>query len=77
MKRVQVQGDYFHGQVPDGAVYVGRAAPGLKASPFANPYATKEHGIGPAMWLYSEHLAQNPDLVERAVIELFGKDLAC
>lgn len=36
--RLQVQGDFFHGVVPDGAVYVGRAAPGLPTSPYANPF---------------------------------------
>jgi hypothetical protein len=37
-KRVKVIGDRFHGRVPDDAVYVGRAAPGLPASRFHNPY---------------------------------------
>ena len=36
--RVRVIGDLFHGRIPDGAVYVGRAAPGLSASPYANPH---------------------------------------
>lgn len=36
--RVQVAGDLFHGRVPAGAVYVGRAAPGLRRSPWANPF---------------------------------------
>lgn len=38
-RRVKVTGDRFHGHVPDGAVYVGRAAPGLRASKYANPFA--------------------------------------
>jgi hypothetical protein len=37
-RRVRVEGDYFHGQVPSGSVYVGRGAPGLKGSRFANPF---------------------------------------
>jgi hypothetical protein len=37
-RRVRVTGDLFDGEVPEGAVYVGRAAPGLPASPFANPF---------------------------------------
>jgi len=41
-KRVRVQGDLFHGRVPEGATYVGRAAPGLTASPYANPFKVKE-----------------------------------
>ena len=36
--RVRVGGDYFHGRVPAGAVYVGRPAPGLPGSPFHNPF---------------------------------------
>ena len=35
-RRVKVAGDLWHGRVPDGAVYVGRAAPGLKRSRWAN-----------------------------------------
>jgi len=35
-QRVRVAGDLFHGRVPDGAVYVGRAARGLTVSPYAN-----------------------------------------
>jgi hypothetical protein len=46
-ERVKVQGDLFHGVIPlqdDGrsAVYVGRAAPGLPASPYANPFKVGE-----------------------------------
>lgn len=46
-RRVRVQGDLYHGVIPvadDGlpAVYVGRAAPGLKASPYANPFKVGE-----------------------------------
>lgn len=36
--RVKVTGSYFQGVVPDGAVYVGRPAPGLPGSPWANPF---------------------------------------
>lgn len=35
-RRVRVAGDRFHGRVPAGAVYVGRSAPGLPASRYAN-----------------------------------------
>jgi Domain of unknown function (DUF4326) len=41
-RRVRVQGDLFHGRVPEGSVYLGRAAPGLPASPYANPFKVKE-----------------------------------
>jgi hypothetical protein len=37
-QRVKVQGDYYHGVIPDGAVYIGRGAPGLAQSPFRNPF---------------------------------------
>ena len=36
-RRVRVLGDLYHGLIPEGAVYVGRAAPGLPASRYANP----------------------------------------
>lgn len=39
--RRRVTGDLFHGKVPGGAVYVGRAAPGLPASKYANPFGLK------------------------------------
>lgn len=35
---VQVRGDLFHGRIPDGAVYVGRPAPGFQRSRWANPF---------------------------------------
>ena len=44
-RRVKVTGDLFHGRIPDGAVYVGRAAPGLRRSPYANPYPVKTYGL--------------------------------
>jgi hypothetical protein len=69
--RVKVTGDLFHGQVPDGAIYVGRAAPGLRKSPYANPYPVKIHGLGESLRLYREW-------VERIdVASLAGRDLAC
>jgi hypothetical protein len=41
-RRVKVRGDLFHGRVPVGATYVGRAAPGLTASIYANPFKAGE-----------------------------------
>lgn len=76
MKRVRVQGDLYHGRVPAGAVYVGRAAPGLPASPFANPYTVRRYGHD-ALALYRRHLDAHPELIERARQELAGRDLAC
>jgi hypothetical protein len=46
-KRVKVIGDRFHGRIPDVAVYVGRAAPGLRASRFHNPYQMPKEGQPP------------------------------
>ena len=88
MTRVRVVGDLFHGRVPEGAVYVGRAAPGLKASPYANPHSIggtngcrmcsgRIHDLDEALWLYEQHLDIHPDLVAQARAELAGRDLAC
>lgn len=41
-RRVKVRGDLYHGKVPVGAIYVGRAAPGLPASIYANPFKAGE-----------------------------------
>jgi hypothetical protein len=54
VRRVQVGGDRFHPVVPDGAVYVGRHAPYLRRSPFANPYPVKIYGREAAMELYRQ-----------------------
>jgi hypothetical protein len=48
--RVRVDGDLFHGRVPDGAIYVGRAAPGLRTSPWANPFKVGRP-VGPTVRL--------------------------
>jgi hypothetical protein len=76
-RRVKVAGDLYHGRVPEGAVYVGRAAPGLPASPFANPFAVKQHGRAEAIRLYREYLLGDPELVAQARRDLAGRDLAC
>ncbi|MEV0379948.1 DUF4326 domain-containing protein [Nonomuraea sp. NPDC050643] len=86
-RRVKVEGDRYHGRVPEGAVYVGRAAPGLKASPFSSPHSVggrgcracggRIHERHEVIELYREHLRQHPELVERAREELGGTDLAC
>ncbi|MEU6714839.1 DUF4326 domain-containing protein [Nonomuraea sp. NPDC046802] len=85
--RVKVEGDRFHARVPRGAVYVGRAAPGLKASPYANPHSLSKKGCGTCggrvhdrpemMEFYRVHLREHPELVERCRGELAGRDLAC
>jgi len=83
--RVRVTGDWFHGRVPAGAIYVGRAAPGLRASRFANPHrpgncrscgdlhADREAAVA----AYALDLAARPDLQAAAAEELAGADLAC
>jgi hypothetical protein len=76
-RRIKVQGDLYHGHVPEGAVYVGRAAPGLAGSRFANPHKAKGLGRDEAIRLYREHLAAHPELVAAARSELAGKALAC
>lgn len=91
-RRVRVQGDYFHGRVPAGAVYVGRSAPGLHGSKFQNRF--RPGRTTPANWtapfggvyvrdvehaveLCRQLLAASPALVEEARAELAGRDLAC
>ncbi len=83
--RGRVVGDLFHGRVPTGAVYVGRAAPGLPASRYANPHrpdACRRCGAvhqdrAAAVAAYAADLAGRPDLVRAAREELAGRDLAC
>jgi hypothetical protein len=74
-RRVRVTGDLFHGQVPDRAVYVGRAAPGLRRSPCANPFPVKTYGLAESLRRYRVH-AEGFDM---AVLrrDLTGRDLAC
>lgn len=76
-QRVRVQGDLFHGRVPEGAVYIGRAAPGLPASPYANPFPVKTFGLGVSLDSYDEYLREYPNLVGRAVEEIGDDDMAC
>lgn len=77
MKRVKVAGDLFHGRIPPGAVYIGRAAPGLPANPWHNPFPVRDRGRDKALELYRAYLDANPQIVERARVELAGKALAC
>jgi hypothetical protein len=76
-RRVKVEGDLYHGRIPNGAVYVGWAAPGLPASPYRTPYPVQVHGRQAALHLFRRHLAEHPELVEAARRELTGRDLAC
>lgn len=85
-KRVKVQGDLFHGVVPAGAVYVGRGAPGLKASPFMNHHPVGKpcrrcdgavHTPAEAVLAFDDDLLADAELLECAYRELAGRDLAC
>lgn len=76
-RRVKVDGDLFHPVIPAGAVYVGRQAPYLKRSPYANPFTVKDHGLAESRRLFRAYLAANLDLVDRARQQLAGRDLAC
>jgi hypothetical protein len=71
----KVTGDLFHGQVPDGAVYVGRQAPGLRQSPYANPYPVKTYGLAESLLRYRLYI----EGFDTAILErdLAGRDLAC
>ena len=76
--RLRVTGDLFHGSVPKGAVYVGRQAHGLRRSPFANPFTTRNYGTAAAaVDAYRAWLSGQPELIARARAELSGKNLAC
>jgi hypothetical protein len=74
-RRVKVTGDLFHGRIPDGAIYVGRQAPGLRRSPYANPFAVKTYGLAESLLRYRLHI----EGFDMATLErdLTGKDLAC
>lgn len=58
-ERVKVTGGMYRGKVPPGAVYVGRAMPGLKQSPFANPWCVRQavHSLDGTFdgWVVSHH----------------------
>jgi hypothetical protein len=81
--RVRMTGDLYHPKVPAGAVYVGRGAPGLPASRYANPHKIgscrcgQTHDEASAVAAYAEHLASRPDLVAQARQDLAGRPLAC
>jgi protein gp37 len=79
---VRVAGDLFHGQVPAGAVYVGRAAPGLARSPYANPFRASESTLEARADAVDRYRAwiQHPsqrELLAAAHASLAGRDLAC
>jgi hypothetical protein len=80
--RTPVQGDLFHGRIPEGAIYIGRAAPGLRQSRWANPHRVGwckvcdlEHDQAGAVDAYARDLS--PEQIAAARAELAGHDLAC
>ena len=88
--RVMVAGDVFHGRLPEPTqpgrvvVYIGRGAPGLPASRYANRHrvgacraCTKTHDQASAVAAYAGDLARHLDLLTAARAELPGTDLAC
>ena len=65
-RRVKVTGDLYHGQVPDGAVYVGRAGTRTtQKPPYANPYPVKTYGLAESLRLYRIH-AEGFDVADPA-----------
>ncbi|GAB3866294.1 hypothetical protein GCM10029963_78480 [Micromonospora andamanensis] len=82
-RRVRVLGDLYHGRVPNGAVYVGRAAPGLRASRYVNPHRVGdcrrcgEHEQADAVAAYADDLDRQPDLVAAVRRDLADVDVAC
>jgi len=84
VSRVRVQGDLFHGVVPGSARYIGRAAPGLPRSRYANVHRVGlcrrcgvVHDQADAVAAYAADLAEQPELVAAARRELAGVDVAC
>lgn len=85
--RVRMVGDLFHARLPAHAataVYVGRAMPGWKASPYANRHrigscraCSTEHDRQQAITAYTRDLTTNPTRLQTAISDLAGRDLAC
>ncbi|MFI6603838.1 DUF4326 domain-containing protein [Nonomuraea sp. NPDC050536] len=76
-RRVRVEGDLFHGHIPAGAIYIGRACPGLPRSRYHNPFPVKKYGRSGALERFRRYVDEHPELVEMARRELAGYDLAC
>ncbi len=87
-RRVRVTGDLYHPAVPNGAVYVGRQAPGLRRSEFANPFkagrtaGSRDRAVfvrdsAHAVALYEAMVVVSGRLQARIREELAGRDLAC
>ncbi len=71
-RRVRIEGDRFHPRIPEGSVYVGRPAPYLPGSKFANPWSTEKYPLEESLRLYREHLETCPAYhTPRTPCELF------
>ncbi|MEU4679084.1 DUF4326 domain-containing protein [Micromonospora sp. NPDC023737] len=83
-QRVRVLGDLYHRQISTGAVYVGRAEPGLPVSRYANPHRVaacrrcgQEHDQADAVAAYAADLDRQPDLTAAVRRDLADVDIAC
>lgn len=87
-RRVRVTGNRYSPQVPAGALWAMREAPGHARSPYCNPHAVKSeckktcgrgvfHTLDDALRLYGEYLDQRPDIVRRAAAEPGTVRFAC
>jgi hypothetical protein len=91
-ERHQVAGDWFHGDLPPGVVYVGRQAPGFGRSKWHNPF--KAGKVTPSQWpvpfggvlvrdarhaveLFRELAESSPGYLQEVRADLAGRDLGC
>lgn len=85
-RRAQVTGNRYSPQVPAGAIWAMREAPGHARSVYANPHAVgvckktcrgAVHDLEDALRLYGEYLDARPDIVRRAAMEADTVRFAC
>jgi hypothetical protein len=85
-RRAQVTGNRYSPNVPAGAIWAMREAPGRARSPYANPHAVgtckktcrgRVHDLDEALTLYAEYLDAHPEIVRRAAMEPDGVRFAC
>lgn len=85
-RRAQVTGNRYSPNVPAGAIWAMREAPGHARSPYANPHAVgvckktcrgRVHDLEEALRLYAAHLDAHPGVVDQAAAEPDGVRFAC
>lgn len=86
-RRVQVTGSRYAPNLPTGALWAMREAPGHRRSPYANPHAVGPckktcgrrawHDLTEALALYGQHLDANPHIVRQAAAEPAEARFAC